>query len=509
MLNVLLIAAYAGASVGLLVYGANCYVLVVLFLRSRAGSAEWNRSRIAAAQQRFRSPESLPRVTTQIPVFNEANVAERAMRAAAAIDYPRDRHEIQILDDSTDETAAIVDRAARELQSEGHRIRVLRREGREGYKAGALAAGLAVAEGEFVAIFDADFLPPPDFLKRTLPFFFADSGLGLVQARWGHLNAADSPLTRAQAIGIDGHFMVEQSARTFNGLMMNFNGTAGLWRRAAIDDAGGWSNDTLTEDLDLSYRAQLRGWRTHYVADLEVPGELPGTLAAFKSQQFRWAKGSIQTAIKLLPRILRSPASPLVKFQAFVHLTHYAIHPLMLIVALLAVPAMLRLSHSVSMPVLLGIVAAMVVSVVAPNSIYFVSQRALHRKWWRRLLWLPALTCVGIGIAVSNSRAVAEALIGRPSEFVRTPKRGDRSQKHYQVANTITPWIEILLGLYCAASFVVYICAGGFLILPFLALYSAGFLVIGAIGLHELRDSLLFATEKSRRLPREPLRLPR
>lgn len=487
-MNALVIAAYVAASLGLFVYGTNCYVLVALFLRSRRRVAADNARVIAAAAGRFAAGADLPRVTTQIPIYNEANVAERAIRAAAAVDYPAGLHEIQVLDDSTDETCMIVDRVADELRAAGHDVRVLRRATREGYKAGALAEGLRLAQGEFLAVFDADFSPPPEFFRSTLPFFFRDLKLALVQARWGHFNGPESALTRAQAIGIDGHFMVEQSARTFNGLFMNFNGTAGLWRKDAILDSGGWQYDTLTEDLDLSYRAQLRGWRTHFVADLEVPGELPASLAAFKSQQFRWAKGSIQTAKKLLPQIWRARgASPWVKFQALLHLTHYVVHPLMLIGAVLALPAMMHLSRVLPLPWLCALVLLMLISIVAPNSLYIAGQRALYPKWWTRLYWLPALTCVGIGIAASNSRAVFEALIGKRSEFVRTPKRGDRARKRYAAAHTVQPWVEIGLGLYCAGSLVYYVTTGGYVISPFLALYAAGFLVIGCAGLVEIR----------------------
>ena len=487
MFLVLLLTAYGAASIGLFIYGANCYVMMTLYLRCRSAAARRNAAVTAGAAARFAAPGGLPVVTTQIPIYNEANVAERALRAAAAIDYPRDRHEIQVLDDSTDGTRGIVDRAAAELCARGHWVRVLRRAERRGYKAGALAAGLEIARGEFVAIFDADFTPPARFFRATLPFFFADERLALVQGRWGHHNQAESALTRAQAIGIDGHFMVEQTARTFNGLLMNFNGTAGLWRTAAIADAGGWSADTLTEDLDLSYRAQLCGWHTHFLADLEVPGELPGTLAAFKGQQFRWAKGSIQTARKLMPRILRSRRSAWVKLQAFLHLTHYAIHPLMVMVAVLALPVMTFVSHRGS-PLLLGAsVAVIVFAMVAPNSLYLVSQRALYDQWWRRLCWLPALTCLGLGIAVSNTRAVLEAVLGRPSEFVRTPKRGDQARQHYAAAHTVQPWVELGLGAYCAGSLYLYVGSGSFVIAPLLALYAGSFLLVGTIGLLEVR----------------------
>ena len=487
MLSDLLLVAYGAASLGLFLYGANCYVMVGLYLRCRSGAARRNAAVTAAAAPRFAAVGGLPMVTTQIPIYNEANVAERALRAAAAIEYPRARHEIQVLDDSSDETRAIVDRVAAELVARGHRVRVLRRPDRRGFKAGALAAGLAEAEGEYVAIFDADFTPPARFFRATLPFFFADDRLALVQGRWGHHNQAESALTRAQAIGIDGHFMVEQTARTFNGLLMNFNGTAGLWRRSAIADGGGWSADTLTEDLDLSYRVQLRGWRTHFLADLEVPGELPGTLAAFKSQQFRWAKGSMQTARKLMPRVLRSRRSAWVKLQAALHLTHYAIHPLMIAVAVLALPVMAVLPRRGS-PLLLGAsVAAILLAMVAPNSLYLVSQRALYDSWWRRLLWLPALTCLGIGIAVSNSRAVLEAVLGRPSDFIRTPKRGDCARQDYAAARTVQPWLELGLGAYCAASLVIYLRAGGLVIAPLLGLYAGSFLLVGVLGVAGMR----------------------
>ncbi len=484
MLHLLLIAVYIAASAGLFVYGVNCYVLIGLYLRKRRATAQGNAEVVADAARRFERPGALPMVTTQIPIYNEANVAERALRAAAAIDYPLDRHEIQVLDDSTDETREIVDGTARELRAAGHFITVVRRERRSGFKAGALAAGLETAAGEFIAIFDADFVPPPRFLRDTLPFFFQDERLALVQGRWGHLNDLESPLTRAQAIAIDGHFMVEQSARTFNGLLMNFNGTGGLWRRAAIDDAGGWTADTLTEDLDLSYRAQLAGWHMHFLSELEVPGELPAGLAAFKSQQFRWAKGSIQTAGKLLGRIWRSNRSVWVKLQASLHLTHYAVHPLMLLTAVLALPAM------AGVPVagfgFLGAPAlVMVLAIIAPNSMYLVGQRSLYPGWAARLRWLPALSCLGIGISASNTRAVFEALIGRTSDFIRTPKRGDRRAKAYAAPRTVQPWIEVLLGLYCSVSVGLLIASGRYAVTPLIALYAAGFLVTGGIGLRE------------------------
>jgi cellulose synthase/poly-beta-1,6-N-acetylglucosamine synthase-like glycosyltransferase len=312
------------AVAGLAIYGVNAYVMVATHWRHRRNA---ERSRAL--------PDPLPAVTIQLPLYNERYVATRLLEAVGALDYPRDRLEIQVLDDSTDDTTEIVASIADRLRAHGLDVVHLHRRVRTGFKAGALAEGLIAARGEFVAIFDADFVPPPGFLKATLPCFQPD--VAVVQARWGHLNRSFSALTVAQSLGIDGHFAVEQSARARAGLFLNFNGTGGIWRRAAILDAGGWAHDTLTEDLDLSYRAQLRGWRIVYRPDIVCPAELPVLVTGFKSQQRRWAKGSIQTAIKLLPAVMAAPRSPWVKYQAFVHLTYYMIHPLMLASVLLTV----------------------------------------------------------------------------------------------------------------------------------------------------------------------------
>lgn len=489
MAALLLLALYAAASGALFVFGLNCYVLLALYLRRRRSAAEFNARVFAADIFRADQRRRRPLVTTQIPLFNEANVAERVLRAVAALDYPRDRHEIQVLDDSTDVTGAIVDRVSAELRAAGHRVSVLRRGQRAGFKGGALQAGLAAARGEFIAIFDADFVPPADFLQRTVPFLALDRGLGLVQGRWGHLNADDSLLTRTQAIGIDGHFMIEQSARAFNGLMMNFNGTAGVWRRRAIEEAGGWSADTLTEDLDLSYRAQLAGWRAHFVTEAVVPAEIPGDIAAFRSQQFRWAKGSIQTAMKLLPTVWRSPQGLWVKTQATLHLTHYVIHPLMLTVALLALPVLVLSPATVPGWLLLVFSGLLIVALAAPGSLYLTSQQALNRRWTRQLGWMPAMMCLGVGLAVSNSRAVLEAVLGRPSDFVRTPKLGGTRRVGYRPAQAALPWIELALGLYCTAAVAANIGLGRHLVSPFLVIYAVGFTTVAISGLRLERQA--------------------
>ncbi|GIW70785.1 MAG: hypothetical protein KatS3mg102_0327 [Planctomycetota bacterium] len=478
----LAVAAYFAAAAALVLYGANCYVMIALF-RRRAGAAAQERRAVRARHARLLERPELPVVTTQIPIYNEFNVAARAMQAACRMRWAPGRHQVQVLDDSTDETRALVDATAARLRAAGHEVEVLRRPDRTGYKAGALAAGLERARGELIAVFDADFVPPEDFLLRTVPFMLEDPGLGLVQARWGHLNCEGSLLTRAQAIGIDGHFLVEQSARAYNGLFMNFNGTAGLWRRAAIEGAGGWQGDTLTEDLDLSYRAQLAGWRTYYVPDVVVPAEIPEDLGAFKSQQFRWAKGSIQTAKKLLPQLLRAPLPAFTRLQALLHLTHYLVHPLMLVVALLALPVLLVVELRLG-PALFALLAgALALAMAAPSALYAVSQRAAYPDWRRRLLYLPALVAVGMGIAVSNTRAVLQALLGRASPFERTPKRGERERKRYRARHKAVIPLEVALGLYCAYSLGVYLARGQYLVGPFLALYAAGFLFVGLLGL--------------------------
>jgi cellulose synthase/poly-beta-1,6-N-acetylglucosamine synthase-like glycosyltransferase len=475
---------YVISACGLLIYGMNCYVMIFLFLRHHNAAIE----RLKSVEKQFKhlatSPVA-PGVTTQIAIFNELNVAERIIRAACAMDYPQGLHEIQVLDDSTDETQGLVDRVVAELKAKGHDISVLRRARRVGFKAGALANGFFRSKGDLLAVFDADFIPPSDFLLRTVPFFIADSKLGLVQARWGHLNYDHSLLTRAQSIGIDGHFMVEQSARNFSGLFMNFNGTAGIWRKEAISVSGGWQWDTLTEDMDLSYRVQLSGWHTQYLPDLVVPAEIPENVNAFKSQQFRWAKGSIQTAIKLLPRIFKSSASSFQKVEAFFHMTHYLVHPLMLLLALLALPV-LQLAKVNLSGVIFGIVAlGLIFSMMAPNLLYMISQKAAYPDWKQRLLRLPMLTIVGVGIALSNTRAVLEAMLLIKSDFVRTPKKGDKVLKHYAVKLSWLAAIEIILGLYCTISFFFYLYVGKYIIGPFLGIYAAGFLFIGLLTLYQ------------------------
>jgi len=500
---------YLMATVGLILYGLNAYIMVAVH--------SWNRRRFQAPPPA--PPAVWPMVTVQLPLYNEQYVARRLLDAVGALDYPADRLEIQVLDDSTDETTAILADTVSRLRDRGLAVAHLRRGERTGFKAGALAAGLREAQGEFVAIFDADFVPSPDFLRETIPHF-ADPQVGVVQARWGHLNRDFSLLTAAQSFGIDGHFGVEQPARCWGNLFLNFNGTAGVWRKAAIQDAGGWTHDTLTEDLDLSYRAQLRGWRILYRPELVCPAELPVLITGFKSQQRRWAKGSIQTALKLLPTVLRAPLSAWTKYQAFIHLTYYMIHPLMLTVVLLSLPLFGLRDLAPSLPILVGGIGLTIgLATFGPGTMLVYAQRVLDPAGWRHVWRLPTIMVIGVGAAWSTSLAVLGAFCGKDSEFIRTPKFGigpEGGTWRGKAYGDRRPWgglVEIGLGLYCAWTTWLFWHHGQYVILPFLALYTSGFLTVGTLTvLHTVawggrpgRDAGLDPRE---RIQREEVRVP-
>lgn len=472
----------------LFAYGVNSYVLIALFSRRKGAAKEENRLRAVAFAEKLAQGETAwPPVLTQLPVYNELNVAERVIRAAAAFEYPG-AHEIQVLDDSTDETSELIDAVVDELQQRGVNICVLRRTNRQGFKAGALNEGMQQSDAPYIAIFDSDFVPTPDFLLRAVPQLMEQEGLALVQARWGHLNADESWFTRAVSIGIDGHFGVEQPARAWNQLYLNFNGTAGVWRRVAIQDAGGWECDTLTEDMDLSYRAQLRGWGIQFLFDLEAPAELPNTFTAFKSQQFRWAKGSIQTAIKLLPRVMRAPGSVFKKVQSVFHLTHYYIHICMVMLAVLALPLLFVQNAAPSPWVWVVVSLPIILSTVGPSLLYIVSQFSLDpARAWKQLPYLPGLILIGFGISLSNARAVLEAIIGRKTEFVRTPKRGLQSLKNYHLPKNAHPWLELSLGLYCLLTLLLALALDRPALGPFILVYIIGYFIVGGCSLLETR----------------------
>src|SRR5229473_651313 len=402
-------------------YGIHRYQLVWLYFKNKKNAAKWNEPPMRFAEGQ------LPLVTIQLPIFNEQFVIDRLIDAVCKLEYPRDRFEIQVLDDSNDETTGvaqeIVERYARGFAGMASQpIVYLHRSNRHGYKAGALDKGLDVAQGEFVAIFDADFVPPPQWVMQVI-HHFAEPEIGMVQTRWTHLNRNYSFLTQVEAILLDGHFVLEHGGRSRAGVFFNFNGTAGMWRRQAIEDAGGWESDTLTEDTDLSYRSQLAGWKFRYLEDLECPAEVPIEMTAFKTQQARWAKGLIQVAKKTLPKIMRSNAPRRVKIEAWYHLTANLSYPLMIVLATLLLPAMIIRSYQGWFQMLLIDLPLFLASTFSVSSFYLVSQKALFpQRWPRTFLYLPFLMALGIGLTVTNSRAVLEALLGVQSAFKRTPK---------------------------------------------------------------------------------------
>ncbi|MEA2693515.1 MAG: hypothetical protein QOJ16_2902 [Acidobacteriota bacterium] len=450
-------------------YGVHRLALVILYLRTRKNQPV-----------RPADPAEWPMVTVQLPLYNEMYVAERLIDAVCQLDYPKDRLEIQVLDDSTDETSNIVATLVAEQRRRGFDIQHLHRSDRSGYKAGALAAGLLQAKGELLAIFDADFVPQPSFLKDSIPYF-ADPGLGMVQGSWAHINRGYSLLTRAEAILLDGHFWIEHTARNRSGCFFNFNGTAGVWRRTAIESAGGWEHDTLTEDLDLSYRAQIKGWRFLYLPELAVPSELPVDINGFKSQQYRWAKGSVQTGRKLLGRLLTSDLPLKVKFEAFVHLTNNSSYLLTVLIALLIFPAMILRRGTgwtalllIDLPLFLG-------ATISVLFFYFMSQVASGRGWAKGLRHLPAVMAIGIGLSINNARAVVSGLLHRGGTFHRTPKyrieqRGQEwLSKRYRSVSDPSCLIEGCLALYFAACCIYALKRGMWMSLPFLYLFVQGY----------------------------------
>ena len=469
----LVLGTYFFVLVILAAYGWHRYYLVYLYMKNK------DKHPVPS-----RPMTELPVVTVQLPIYNEMYVADRLIDAVCEMDYPRELLEIQVLDDSTDETTSVAERAVRRNAAKGIDITYIHRTDRTGYKAGALENGLKTAKGEFVAIFDADFIPSVDFLRRTVPFF-VDDKIALVQARWGHINQDYSLLTKVQSILLDAHFVLEHGARNRAGHFFNFNGTAGIWRRVAIGDAGGWQHDTLTEDLDLSYRAQLRGWKFVFLPDLVAPAEVPVEMNSFKSQQHRWAKGSIQTCRKLLPTILRSNLPLGVKAEAFFHLTANFNYPLMCVLSVLMAPAMVIRYNMGWYEMLLIDVPLFFAATASVANFYMVCQRELHADWMTRLKYLPFLMSVGIGLAVNNTKAVFEAVFNKQSEFARTPKYRIEGQtdewigKKYRQAFVVQPIIELALGLYFTATVFYALANGIYGTLPFLLLFQVGFLYMG------------------------------
>jgi len=466
-------------------YGLHRYALVYLYYKKK-------KNKVTDPAEKF---EDLPRITVQLPIFNEQYVVDRLLQAACRLNYPREKLDIQLLDDSTDETVEVARGLVEHYAAQGFPITYIHRTNRAGFKAGALHEGLQVAKGEFVAIFDADFVPPPDFLLRIV-HHFTDPKIGMVQTRWTHINRNYSFLTEVEAILLDGHFVLEHSARARNDVFFNFNGTAGLWRRQAIDDAGGWQHDTLTEDTDLSYRAQLKGWKFIYRQDVECPAELPVEMTAFKTQQARWAKGLIQTGKKILPRVLKSDQPFRVKLEAWYHLTANLSYPLMVVLSVLLLPAMVIRFYQGWFQMLYIDIPLFLASTFSISSFYLVSQRELFpRTWPRALLYLPFLMALGIGLTVTNTRAVIEALIGKQTSFARTPKyrvesKNDKLQTtKYRKRLGWVPWIELLIGSYFALTVYYALQNENYLTVPFLMLFVVGYWYTGLMSLLQGRFS--------------------
>ncbi|MGD0337287.1 MAG: cellulose synthase family protein [Bacteroidota bacterium] len=421
-----------------------------------------------------------PRVTIQLPLYNELYVVQRLINASCAIDYPKEKMEIQILDDSTDETVGVVDRIVSEKRTQGYDIVHICRTNRSGFKAGALKEGLVTATGEFIAIFDADFVPNHDFLKQTIPYF-NDEKIGMVQTRWEHLNSDYSLLTRAQAMALDAHFVIEQTVRNKAGFFINFNGTGGVWRKSCILDAGNWQADTLTEDLDLSYRAQLRGWKFKFLNDVTSPAELPSEINALKSQQFRWTKGAIETARKMLPQVWKSALPLRVKLQSTVHLTNNLVFPFILLAGILNVPLGF-IKNGGGYDSYFAVMSVFVLAFIGSFLFYLYSQKDIYPDWRRKIFLFPLFMAGSMGFAVNNTKAVLEGLFKKKSEFVRTPKYMIQGKKDRWVDKKYVPlkvsWtviVEVILALYCffgVASSLYFLEIAA---VPFQLLFALGF----------------------------------
>jgi cellulose synthase/poly-beta-1,6-N-acetylglucosamine synthase-like glycosyltransferase len=478
-------------------YGAHRYVLVYLYYKHK-------KNRTTEPASHF---SDLPRVTVQLPIFNEQFVVERLLEAVCRLSYPREKLDIEVLDDSTDETEAVARGLVNHYAAQGYPVTFHHRDNREGFKAGALAEGMRTAKGEFITIFDADFVPPEDFLLRTI-HHFTDPKIGMVQTRWTHINRNYSFLTEVEAILLDGHFVLEHSGRARSGLFFNFNGTAGVWRRHAIEEAGGWQHDTLTEDTDLSYRAQLKGWKFLYLQDVECPAELPVEMTAFKTQQARWAKGLIQTSKKILPKVLRSDQRFHVKLEAWYHLTANLSYPLMVVLSVLLMPAMIIRFYQGWFQMMYIDLPLFLASTFSISSFYLVSQRELFPgKWFRALLYLPFLMALGIGLTVTNTRAVLEALVGKQTAFARTPKYHVETRKDKVRANTYrrrlgwVPWVELLIGCYFALTVYYAIDNENYITVPFLILFVVGYWYTGLMSLLQGRFSGLSLSAETHTKP--------
>jgi cellulose synthase/poly-beta-1,6-N-acetylglucosamine synthase-like glycosyltransferase len=480
----IILGAYFISLCVLFTFSAHAFMMVYHHLKHQYDEMEEPQSLVST------NGNNVPTVTVQLPIYNELYVAKRVIESCCNISYPKEKLEIQVLDDSTDETSLVVSETVTRYQRMGFDIKHIRRGSRQGYKAGALKFGMETARGEFIAIFDADFIPYPDFLEKTLPYF-SDEKIGMVQTRWEHLNDDHSLLTRAQAMALDGHFMMEQNVRNKAGYFINFNGTAGIWRKSCIYDAGNWEADTITEDLDLSYRAQLRGWKFKFLPYVTSPAELPSEINALKNQQFRWTKGAVEVARKMLWNVWRSQLSFKHKIHSTFHLTNNIVFPFILLAGMLNVPIVF-IKHQGGFETYFQIMSIFVLAFIGSFLFYMYAQKELYTDWRKRLLLFPVFMAGSMGFAVNNTRAVIEGLFKKKSEFVRTPKYNvSRDSFSKQKTQTLeTEWLtkkyvplnvsfsvifESLLALYFLVGIFMSLYYVEIAALPFQILFLSGF----------------------------------
>jgi len=491
MLEIFVLALYFVSILVLSVFGSHGFVLVYYYFKNKKEEAEGRKRKLSpkTLEELFGDEKNYPNVTIQLPIYNELYVVSRLLDAVSRIEYPKEKLQIQVLDDSTDETVQVVALKVMELKRKGFDIEHIRRGTREGFKAGALKYGLKFAKGDFIAIFDADFVPKSDFLKKTLPYFYLDGNIGMVQTRWEHLNDNYSLLTQAQALALNGHFIMEQYVRNESGFFITFNGTGGIWRKSCIEDAGGWETDTLAEDMDLSYRAQLKKWKFIFLKDVVSPAELPAEINALKSQQFRWTKGAIEVGLKYLKEIWRENLPLKLKLEATFQLTNNFVFPFILLTALLN-PMVVVIKESGDYNWYYFIMGAFVLPFFGPFLVYTLAQREIYSNWKDKILLFPLFLAGSMGLAVNNTRAVILALLRKKTEFVRTPKYGIESEeekwetKKY-VASRVewVTYVEILLALYMFAGMMISVYYLELAAIPFQVMFFAGFSFIGILSI--------------------------
>lgn len=484
----IILSAYIISLTILFIFGAHGFNMIYYYFKTYG-------ERTRDLEEHEFHLDEYPVVTIQLPLFNERYVITRLIDATMRMEYPKDKMEIQILDDSTDDTTEIIRHHIQKYINEGYDIKLIHRTNRQGYKAGALKEGLEVARGEFVAIFDADFIPRKKFLKRTIPYFYKYEKLGLVQTRWEHLNREYSLMTKTQAIALDGHFVIEQAVRNRAGFFINFNGTAGVWRKECIFDAGNWEADTLTEDLDLSYRAQMKGWRFKYLVNFTSPAELPSDISALKSQQFRWTKGAIETAKKIFPVVMRSDMSFKLKVQSFIHLCSNIAYPFILLAAILNLPVML-IKLGGEFDTVFRLMSLFIFAFVSSFMFYLYSQKDVYPDWQKRIIYFPVFMAGSMGFSVNNTKAVFEGLLGKKSEFVRTPKykitgkeESWKGKKYVNKKLKFTTYIEAFMAVYCFAGVVIAVATAQIAAIPFQLMFFGGFATVSILSIKQVLDT--------------------